>query len=66
MIDLEVLPELMNGTEVGKEGKKRLARFSLSRLSPKISQLEMVGSCLFLPLSCSLLASNRCMSYAVD
>ena len=58
MIDLEVLPELMNGTEVGKEGKKRLARFSLSRLSLEISHLELVGSCSFLPRLCSLLASS--------
>lgn len=59
MIDLEVLPELTSGTEVGKERKKRL-EVSLSLVSLKISHLELVASCLFLPLSCSLLASSRC------
>lgn len=55
MFDLEVLSELTSGTEVGKERKKRL------EVSLKISQLELVGSCSFLPRSCSLFAS-RCLS----
>jgi len=37
VIDLEVLPELMNGIEVEKERKKRLARFALSRLSQNLA-----------------------------
>ena len=37
MIDLEVLPELMNGGEVKNERKKRLEVSLLSRLSQNLA-----------------------------